>query len=219
MTAAAPTPAPTKPERRFRYNLRTLFLMVTLAAVLLSMACNYGVTVGIAATLGACLLLSGARKRRYSRGIFGMILLGLAFWVAQIDDYTTKKPDAAEVVGRYTLTSQTVSTGGLSVLQGRTCSIELRRNGTFSATNAPPDVLGSPGMDFFSTLLTVSGTWRIDVVAHGASCETTFWGICFDSAPANVHPACLIGRESPFGLVFTLGDPDNGQSMILRRAE
>jgi hypothetical protein len=133
--------------------------------------------------------------------------------------YTTTRPQAADVVGRYKLTSQTVTTGGLSVLHGKPCDIELRADGTFTAVNLPTDTHGSPGTDCFSTLVTGSGNWRIDVVSHGASYETEHWGIEFESPAVKIHSTNLAGQKPPYELIFTLGDPDSGDAMIFEKAE
>src|SRR5262245_22953460 len=78
--------------------------------------------------------------------------------------YTTDKPESTNVVGSYVLTSQTLTRDGLAALRGKPCLIELRANGTFIATNVPPWQSGLPRTNFFDTLISGSGTWRIDSV-------------------------------------------------------
>src|SRR5262245_42205044 len=78
--------------------------------------------------------------------------------------YTTDKPEITNVVGSYVLTTQTVTSGGLAALRGKTCSIELRADGTFIATNVPPWQDGFPPTNFFDTLISGSGTWRVGSV-------------------------------------------------------
>ncbi len=136
--------------------------------------------------------------------------------------YTTKKPQTADVVGRYTLTSQTVTRDELAALQGRPCAIDLRADGTFTATNVPPREIDSPGTNFFDTLLTGSGTWRIDGVGSvddGVRPLKTHWGVYLDSPTNKMQPVGLTGQKRPYGLIFTLGDPDTGAAMILERTE
>lgn len=206
------SPLPIRPS--YQYGLRTLLLIVTLAAVFFSMACSHGVVLAIGATLGVCLVLSAVRKHRGGRAVFGVVVLGVTFLLTQVEQYVTEEPQWADVVGRYALASQTVSAGGLAVLEGRPCTIELRADGTFCATNVPGE-RDFPGPDFFDTLVTVSGTWRVEVVAHGFSFQT-FWGARFDSEGAEVPSALLIGRKPPFGLELTLVE---GHSMIFKRVE
>jgi hypothetical protein len=52
--------------------------------------------------------------------------------------YTTDKPETTNVVGSYVLASQSLTPGGLAALHGKTCSVELRADGTFIASNVPP---------------------------------------------------------------------------------
>ncbi len=136
--------------------------------------------------------------------------------------YTTEKPQTADVAGLYMLASQTVTQGGLAAFQGKPCLIYLQADGTFTATNVPPWELGSTGTNFFSSLLTASGTWRIDSVGsidNGNGSLKTHWGVYLDSPSAKIKPVGLTGQKPPYGLIFTLGDPDGGEAMILERAK
>ena len=135
--------------------------------------------------------------------------------------YTTDKPKESDVVSLYTLTSQSVTRDGLAVMQGHPCFIELRADGTFIATNVPPLMLGhSPDANFFSTLISGSGTWHFaDVggVGDGSGTVKTHWGVDMDSAAAHFMPVGLSGAKSPYGLIYTLGDPDEGMALILEK--
>jgi hypothetical protein len=135
--------------------------------------------------------------------------------------YTTDKPQESDVVGRYTLTSQSVTRDGLAVMHGRPCVIELRVDGTFSATNVPPLLLNSPDTNFFSTLISGSGTWRlasVGSVGDGSGSVKTHWGVNLDSV-ANFQPVGLSGAKPPYGLIYTLGDPDEGLALILEKTK
>jgi hypothetical protein len=136
--------------------------------------------------------------------------------------YTTEKPQSEDIAGHYMLASQTVTRDGLSVLHCKPCEIELRPDGTFTATSVPPWELGSPGTNFFSTLLSGSGTWRIDSVGgvdDGSRPIKTHWGVYLDSHKAKMQPVGLMGHKPPYGLIFTFGDPDSGDAMILERTK
>jgi hypothetical protein len=131
------------------------------------------------------------------------------------------KPKAEDVAGSYTIKSQTVTVGGLSALQGKPCVVELRADGSFTATNIPPFQEAFSGTNYFTTLVSGSGTWRIDgvgLVSDGKAPLKTHWGIYLDSPIAKFEPAGLTAQTRPFGLIFTLGDPDGGQAIILERA-
>jgi hypothetical protein len=166
-------------------------------------------------------VLNGWRPR--ARLLLGVMLLTLG---CQYDPharlYTTEKPQAEDVVGVYTLARQTVTRDGLAVLRGQPCNVDLRPGGEFTATNVPPWLFGSPGTNFFSTLLTGSGKWRIDRVGsidNGGGSVQTQWGVYLDSPAAKFSPVGLTGQKAPYGLIFTLGDPDSGEAMILERAK
>ncbi len=134
--------------------------------------------------------------------------------------FTTEKPKPADVVGRYTLTEQTVTTGGLTALHGKPCFVELLADGTFTAANVPPMKLDSPGEKFFDELLSGSGTWSIDSVGSiddGRGSLKAHWGIRLNSPKAEMQSAGFTEKKPPYGLIFTLGDPDSGTVMILKR--
>jgi len=135
--------------------------------------------------------------------------------------FTTEKPQSADVVGRYSLTKQTVVAGGLSAMKGQSCCVELRADGTFTAANVPPWDGDSPGTTFFDELRSGTGTWRIDNVGSvddGHGPLKTHWGIHLDvDSHVRLRSAGLTGKKPPYGLIFTLGDPDSGMVMILER--
>lgn len=105
------------------------------------------------------------------------------------------------------LTSQTVSPGGLAAFRGKTCSLELRRDGTFVATNVPPAQTGLPPHNFMDALVSGSGTWRIDRM--GSVDDKTRWGVCLDTPTARFEAVGLSGAKPPYGLIYTMGDPDS----------
>jgi hypothetical protein len=134
--------------------------------------------------------------------------------------YTTDKPETTNVVGNYVLTSQTLTTGGLAAVRDKTCSIELRADGTFIATNVPPWQDGFPRTNFFDTLISGSGTWRIDSVGSvddGRKPLKTHWGVYLDSEATKFAAVGLTSPKPPYGLIYTLGDPDSGEVLILER--
>jgi len=133
--------------------------------------------------------------------------------------YTTGKPAPSEVIGVYRLASETLLNSDLSDLGSRSCFVRLNADGTFEAVNVPPWDLNSPEPRFFERLLSGSGTWRIDSVGavdNGWSSKTV-WGVYLDSPTVKLAPAHLAGRSSPYDLIFSLGDPDAGEALILRR--
>jgi len=136
--------------------------------------------------------------------------------------YTMARPQTADVVGRYALVSQTVTTDGISALDGKLSVVELRTDGTFSASNVPPyPLFGSPDAGVLKSLVSAAGSWRVGKVGSvddGGSLKT-HWGIYPESGTVRLQSAGLTGQKAPFGLVFTVGDPDSGHAMFLERTK
>lgn len=156
-----------------------------------------------------------------------LCLLAVAFLQGcQYDPYahtfTTEKPQTNGVVGRYVLKDQTVVKGGLSAMQGRPCAVDLAADGTFVATNVPPFVFGAPPVTSLSSLVSATGTWRLNSVGgidNGTGKIKTHWGAHLDSQSPQIQSPGFTGDKPPYGLIFTIGDPDSGTVMILERAK
>jgi len=136
--------------------------------------------------------------------------------------YTTRKPSPQDLVGLYKLKRQTVTGDGLSALGGKLPVVELFADGSFTATNVSPrgPKTSVRDQDFWGTLLNASGHWRVGSVGgidNGVGREETHWGVYLDSVAAPVDAAGLTGTKPPYGLIFTLGDPDSGTAMFLER--
>jgi len=141
--------------------------------------------------------------------------------------YTTRKPECGDVVGRYRLTelhaSRRDGVWGLAALDGRSCVVELRADGTFAATNVPPSELGLSGSEALDRLIDDSGAWSIGEVTSvdgGGGRAQAVWGLRLRSSPdaqPRMLPPRFTGQKPPHGLIFTLGDPDAGEAMILTR--
>ena len=152
-----------------------------------------------------------------------VLLLALVSSIACQSDphahlYTTVKPAPSDVVGVYRLASETLLNSDISDLGGRSCFVRLSADGTFEAVNVPP-WMDAPEPNLFDRLLSGSGTWRIDAVGtvdNGWNSKTV-WGIYLDSPTVKLAAAHLTGRSSPYGLLFSIGDPDAGEALILRR--
>ena len=134
---------------------------------------------------------------------------------------TTAEPQSSDLVGRYVLIKQTLTSEGLAPLEGKICSLELRDDGTFLATNLPPWQEGLPDDDFFTELVSGEGVWRIDsvggIASHATGKGETVWGVYLDSNTVEFQPAGLMQNQPPYQLIYTLGDPDSGQVLILER--
>lgn len=135
--------------------------------------------------------------------------------------YTRSRPPASDVAGVYRLTSETLLKSDLAGFDKRACLVSLNADGTFEAVNVPPWDLDFPGSDFVERLLSGAGTWRIDAIGAVDNGWTSqhVWGVYLDSPTVKLAPAHLTGQKSPYGLIFSLGDPDGGEALILTRNE
>lgn len=165
----------------------------------------------------------GMPRRRIPFRTASVVAAAFAVAACQYDPhahlYTTGKPALHEIAGVYRMTSETLLNSDLSEFGRRSCIVRLNADGTFEAANVPPWELVSPGPDFVARLRSGSGTWRIDSVGavDDGWRSQRVWGVYFDSATVKLAPAHLTGQKSPYGLIFSLGDPDAGEALILSR--
>jgi hypothetical protein len=117
----------------------------------------------------------------------------------------TNKPKLEDIQGTYQITQQNITTNGLAVLQGRVCLLDLRPDGSFTLTNypTPPFTIG-----FISN----TGRWHFDTLgSFGKNQE--LWGIRFSNATFSMEPLALRLQGTPYNLMLTYGDPDDGTVM------
>ena len=163
---------------------------------------------------------------RICRGKFALLLLMLVSSACfyQFDPYadllTTKEPDTADVLGTYVLKEQTLTDENLDFLQGKQATLEISANSTFTTTNFPIWLEKTDITDYkVNKLLSVTGEWKIGKVGSVSSDGNdikSIWGIHFSG---EIDSAGLTGDKPPYGLIFTYGDPDNGDVMIFEKAE
>jgi hypothetical protein len=154
-----------------------------------------------------------------------IMILALAAAGCQYDPYahefTTAKPDPAALAGIYRLKEQTVAPGGLTALGGKECKVDLRDDGTFVATHVPPFSAEQTGPSLLNRLVSGQGRWRVEsvgAVSDGQGPARTHWGIRLESESEAMMAPGLKGDGPPYGLIFTIGDPDAGQVLILEKA-
>ncbi|MCO5045269.1 MAG: hypothetical protein J5I99_10760 [Verrucomicrobia bacterium] len=134
--------------------------------------------------------------------------------------FTTTQPKQEHVAGSYSLTQQTIAPGGLSLLQGQRCVLELRGDGTFSIMNYPTwSEAFSPTNGQLVASISATGRWSCDtvgVVSDGRKSQR-YWGVQFSDADTQLDPLTLTGKTPPYGLIMTYGDPDSGTVMIFEK--
>ena len=105
-------------------------------------------------------------------------------------------------------------------LVGKTAEItvELHRDGTFTATNVPPRSLYTPKPGFFESLLNREGDrWEIGTMGTLDPGAHPIWGVYLHDEFNRLMPASFTGQSPPYGLVFQLGDPDSGYAILLKK--
>jgi hypothetical protein len=150
--------------------------------------------------------------------LLSTLFLAVAACLCQYAPYanklTTEQPGSTALIGAYVLTAQTLTNDGLDFLQGRQAKIQLFSDGTFSADDFPIWQETNTGAYVFDELDSADGNWSIEVVGGVSSNHGDLkpvWGISFSGA---IISAGLTGNQSPYGLIFTFGDPDSGRVMI-----
>ena len=147
-----------------------------------------------------------------------LLLCTLLITACQYDPHanllTITKPNRDDIVGTY-VTDRLDMPPGLT----RTVDItvELHADGTFTATNVPPWKLDDPKDDFFSTLLSGTGRWELATMGQLDPGAHPLWGVYLRDGANRMAPAHLTGTEAPYGLIFELGDPDEGYAILLKR--
>jgi hypothetical protein len=87
----------------------------------------------------------------------------------------------------------------------------------FAATNVPPWVLDTPDTNFFTSLVTTTGKWEKGTLGTLDPGQRTIWGVHLHSSDRKIRLPYFTGDKPPYGLIFTLGDPDSGHAVILKR--
>lgn len=156
------------------------------------------------------------------RGIcLALLVLLLALAGCQRDPfsrtYTTVEPKPEDMVGTYVLDAlhlPPVARGGQPEVV-----VELRADGTFTAKNVPPWRVDPLDARFLASLVSGEGQWQKSPVGTRGPEGAEIWGVYLQTPDNRLHPAKLTGSKPPYGLIFTLGDPDSGHAVVLSRRQ
>ena len=124
---------------------------------------------------------------------------GSSHWshVRRPQSFVTMQPKHEDVAGVYQLTEQTISTNGLAILDGRLCQLELRSDGSFTATNYPRWASASSATLRIAEFISTSGRWRCDTVGmiyDGQQC----WGVVFSDTDIDIDSLALRRKGENF---------------------
>ncbi len=133
--------------------------------------------------------------------------------------YTPHEPAVADVVGRYEYDADLTYFGDEVAPLPETdppSVLILRADGTFTATDLPADQREFDPVP----LVSASGQWTIGTVGQVYSGDEgrPVYAIEFDGEP-RLQSASILDDAPPHRLAISLGDPDEGAGMALRRAD
>lgn len=143
------------------------------------------------------------------------------------ESLTLTEPDELDLIGAYEIHKLRLP-AELADLKLDT-KLELNADGSFSARNIPPSSPAEllPTTNFPRTLTSGTGVWnkrKSGLIAPG---QPPVWGIHLADRPytvANINGSrkewlsvrCT-GQAPPYGILFQLGDPDQGYAIHLKR--
>jgi hypothetical protein len=149
--------------------------------------------------------------------VIAAVLAVLATSIAGCDQILVQRPEQADLVGVYDLTSN--SRDFLRNDKGYTSipnpAFELRADGGVVVVDLPDcaiDGFGRAG----GKLLSGRGKWKVEKAFVG-------YGLTWEILPGNALPAgiyggiAIRGRRPPYELELTVGDPDSGERIRYQR--
>ncbi len=126
---------------------------------------------------------------------------------------TTSEPSREDVIGIYVVDRFDIPQDFVD--KNKNIYLEIRRDGTFVAKNIPPEDPNEPNNRFSKRLLSGTGNWEVGTVGS-LNGDQTIWGIYLRSPSAKFLSPSFTGKKPPYGLIFTLGDPDSGFAILMK---
>ena len=130
------------------------------------------------------------------------------------DIYTTTEPKVEDIVGTYVLDRFDLPMDTSKIHCDVT--VDLHVDGSFNATNIPPWGIGEVHTNFFSLLSSGNGKWEKSALGT-LDGSKRIWGAYLRTPDNRFHPVDFTGDKPPYGLIFTLGDPDSGNAVLLKK--
>jgi hypothetical protein len=149
---------------------------------------------------------------------FIIIAIATGCYSPYADESLTIKPTSEDVVGNYEFDFQTVD-NSLDKEELQKSRLIINSDGTFEIVKLPALDTVKP-RTYKWVLTSPSGTWTIETIEtidFGAGGLKQHWGLILDSAPEELKYAGLMGKEKPIGIMFTFGDPDSGEVVMLKK--
>lgn len=150
---------------------------------------------------------------------FGLILNSIISCeqVSYTHQYTTDEPLVKEVVGFYEYDFQNLDDSlHEKFIRGRRPFMVINPDKTFTIHGLPTFKEIKPREFKADKPIVINGKWRI--AAIGSIDKTkTHWGMILDGVPDNLQSAGFLGTESPRGIIFIFGDPEDGKIMLLKK--
>ena len=148
-----------------------------------------------------------------------LIFLSLVLFNCQFDphadQYTTTTPTSKDLVGTYILEAYHLPKN--IQIKHSDVKLQLFAGGKFIATNIPPLSIYGADKNFFSTLVSGQGNWTMGSLGTLDPGNHTLWGVILTDSANRFHSPIIRGDNAPYGLSFTLGDPDQGEAVLLQK--
>ena len=150
---------------------------------------------------------------------FTIIAIATGCYSPYANESLTVKPKGEDVVGDYEFDFQSVDYS-LDKEELRKGRLLVNKDGTFRIVDLPAFETIKPMRHKFGKQISLSGKWTIEKIGaidFGSGGLKDHWGLILDSAPDELRYAGLMGAEKPTGIMFTFGDPDSGEVMVMKK--
>lgn len=156
--------------------------------------------------------------RRFAT-IITLLTITTSCYSPYADESLTIEPTNEDVIGSYEFDFQTVD-NSLDKEELKKGQLIINSNKTFEIVELPAFETIKPMTYKFGKQISLTGSWTIGTIGtidFGSGGLKKHWGLILDSAPDELKYAGLMGKEKPTGVMFTFGDPDSGEVIMLKK--